>query len=472
MFQRTLLNDADIYPIADGVCQTLERVGIFCQNEDILRALAERGAKVDYAQQTAAFPRGLTRSFVDQLRSEAPPPPPAEPPPVFGCPALPGIGTQVAQFFYDYRTQERRSSNRTDLIELIKLGDVLEPRGAVGHALSLTDVPPLVEPMEAALLLAEYAHRPAPAFAWHVGQVDYLIEMGEIYGLPDWFSWGAVCFAHPLRFDKDVADKFVRRAQTGAATGLAAMPVIGVTTPVSVAGFITVAAAEIVATWMAARAINPDVPLSGGIWAGSLDMRTGGVSYNAFDAMFYGFALSEFLRRWAGRDVPVGGGEYCDAKSPGYYAAIEKAYKAMTIAAFSGRSPAIGQGMLDEGKTLCPVQLLLEREFTTGLQFLGRSVQVTPETLALDTVFDVGHGLTKNYLDQDHTLSHYRDFLWCPDLMDRAGWNGPENEKAVLDRLQTEVDGLLASYEKPEVDPDKLAKMRAVVDRARRDLLD
>jgi hypothetical protein len=54
------------------------------------------------------------------------------------------------------------------------------------------------------LLLAEYARKPAGAFAWNVRQVDYLIEMGEILGIENWFTWGAICFAHPLRFDKDV----------------------------------------------------------------------------------------------------------------------------------------------------------------------------------------------------------------------------------------------------------------------------
>ena len=469
MFQRAMLKDGDVEPLADALCQVLEGIGVYCQNREILEALEKAGAKVDFGQEIVTFPREMTREFAELLRGEAPAV--SDEPPRFGRPGLPTIGTQVAQFTYDYKKKERRSSNVADLIELIKFGDVLQPDGTVGHALSLTDVPALVEPMEAAMILAEYAHRPAPAFAWNVKQVDYLIEMGEIYGIKDWFSWGAICFAHPLRFDRDVADKFVRRAKSGAATGLAAMPVAGMSTPVSTAGFIAVAAAEIVATWMAARAVNPDVPLSGGIWGGSLDMRSGQVSYSSFDAMRYSFALAEFLRRWCGKELPVGGGEYSDAKTPGYYAAMEKAYKAMMVAAFNGRTAAIGQGMLDEGKTLCAVQLLLEREFTNGLQLLGDEVEVTPDTLALDTIFEIGHGLKGSYMNRDHTVANYREFLWCPTLADRSGYNGPEYEEQVLQRLQAKVDELVASYEKPEVDPDKLAKMRAVVERAKRDLL-
>ena len=298
------------------------------------------------------------------------------------------------------------------MITLIKLGTVLHPNVPVGHSLLLTDVPALLEPLEAALLLAEYAGRPNPAFAWNVRQIDYLIEMGDILGLPDWFGWGAICFAHPLRFDRDVADKFVRRVRSGVPTGLTAMPVAGVTTPVPVAGFIAVAAAEIFATWLAARSLNPDVPLSGSIWGGAMDMKTGAVSYCSFDAMYYAFSLAEFLRKWTGKTVSVGGGEYCDARHPGYYAALEKAYKSMTIAAFTGRHPSVGQGMLEEGKTLCPVQLLLEREFGTGVGFFGKPVDVSPQTLCLDTIRDVGFGLDRNHLDTETTLYHFREHLW------------------------------------------------------------
>ena len=466
MFQRMLLKDGDIEPLADAVCRVLEEVGIYCQSAKVLEALQESGARVDPDAQVATFPKRMTETFVEQLQAEAAEV--AEPAPGFAEPALPAVGTQVAQFYYDYRTKERRSSNRADFITTVKLGDVL---GAAGHALALTDVPPMIEPMEAAMILAEHAREPGPAFTWNVQQVDYLIEMGEILGWTDWFTWGAICFAHPLRFDKDVADRFVRCVRSGAATGLTAMPVAGLTTPVSVAGFIAVAGAEILATWIAARAINSEVPLAGSIWGGSVDMKTGAVSYCACDAMAYSFALAEFLRRWCGQNVPVGGGEYCDAKEPGYYAALEKAYKAMTIAAFTGRAGGLGQGMLDEGKTFCPVQLILERELAAGARVLGRGVEVTRESIALETIFEVGHGLAGSFLDTEHTARRFRDVAWCPELWDRSGWRGAQAEAGDLGRIQGRLDDLLAGYRKPEVDPDKLARMRAVVRRAEKELL-
>ncbi len=462
------LTDADIDPLAEGVFAVLEDVGILCQNEQMLKALETAGAEVDYVKQRAWFPRPMVAEFVESFRQQQAQE--NDEPTRFVAPGLPRLTTQVAQLFYDYEQQEQRSANKQDFIHLIEFGDVLHGEEGVGHCLSLTDVPPLLEPLEAAMLLAEYGHNPGPAFAWNVKQIDYLIEMGDILGIANWFTWGAICFAHPLRFDKDVADKFVRRVREGVPTGLTAMPIAGVTTPATLEGFIVVASAEHIATWIAARVLNPQVPLKGDMWAGTVDMKTGHVSYCAFDAMFYAFAGIEFLRKWCGMDMPVGGGEYCDAKEPGLYTALEKAYKAMTIAAFTGRHPGVGQGMLDEGRMLSDVQLLLERELALGLQHFARPIQPTAENIALPAIREVGLALHTNYLEVIHTLEHFRSCLWLPELIERAGWNGFEGEAQVLQKTQDKVNSLVAEYVKPEGRDDKLAAMRSVVAKARKEL--
>jgi len=468
MFQTSLLKD--IEPLAEGMLVVLEKVGALFQNEEMLEALEVAGAKVDHALQKATFPREMVLEYVESFRREHLTSG-DEGQAQFGRPALATLETQVAQFVHDYEKQERRSGNRQDLITLIKLGDVLHGDSGVGHSLLLTDVPPLLEPLEAAMLLAEYAHRPGPAFAWNVRQVDYLKEMGDILGIKDWFTWGAICIAHPFRFDRDVADKFVRRVREGFPTGLTAMPIAGISTPVTVEGFTVVSSAEHVAAWIAARALNPDVAITGSQWAGTIDMKTGQISYCAFDAMFYAFVCVEFLRRWTGVSIEVGGGEYCDAREPGLYTALEKAYKAMTIAAFSGHHPPIGQGMLEEGKTLSPVQLLLERDLGLGIQHYGRDVEATAENIALPTILEVGSGSRINYLQMEHTLHHYRSCLWLPQFIDRSGWNGAESEKQMLDQIQQKANALIASYRKPEGREEKLSAMRTVVERARRELL-
>ncbi|MBI3923459.1 MAG: trimethylamine methyltransferase family protein, partial [Armatimonadetes bacterium] len=443
MYQRSLLHDGQVEPLADAVCVILEKVGVLVQNDDLLDALGRAGARVDRPSEKVTFPRKLVRDFADALskenRKEG-----EEGFRKFPVTSLPTLGTQIAQFFHDYERKEKRQGNRGDFIALTKLGESLHRESGVGHSLLLTDVPALMEPLEAGLILAEYSSNPAAPFGWNVKQWDYLIEMGEILGRDDWVARGAICFAHPLRFDKDVADRFARQVKEGYGAGLTSMAVAGATAPVTVEGYVALAAAEHVATWLTARSLNPAAPLGGSMWAGTVDMRSGSVSYCSFDAMFYGFATCEFLRRWTGMNIHVGGGEYCDAREPGLYAAREKAYKSLLIAAFSGQHPEIGQGMLEDGKTLSPVQFLLERDLSLGIQHLGRELDITEENLGLSTTLDIGFGLHSNYVEADHTLRHFRSSLWLPEFIDRAGWNGPDHERAMLDRIQEKVNDLLA----------------------------
>ncbi len=469
MFQRSILTDNDIQPLEDGILKVLETVGIFCQNEDILKALDAAGARVDYASERATFPREMVLEYVECFRKLDHYPDLSQP--TYTPPGLPGIGTQIAQLYYDHAGRETRSSCAADMITLTELGDVLQDGGPVGHSLSRTDVHPLLEPLASGLLMAEHARVPAEPFAWRVDQTDYLIEMGEILGIKNWYTYGAICFAHPLRFDSDTAGRFYRRAAEGGAIGLTAMPVAGASTPVTLEGFLVVASAEHVATWIAGRAINPDVDLGGSVWAGTIDMKSGQVSYSAPDAMLYGCAQAEFMRRWCNMHLAIGGGEYSSAKAPGMYAVMEKAHKAMTIAAFSGQHPTIGGGMLDNGKILAPVQLILERDFSTGAGHLARKAEVTDETIAMDDIIDIGVGLDKNHLMTDRTCARFRDSVWLPDLIDRSGYEGTASDEKLLAAAHEKFEALLDQYEKPTGREDQLAEMRKVVDRARTDLL-
>jgi trimethylamine--corrinoid protein Co-methyltransferase len=470
MVKVNFADDADVEALGEAAFAVLEETGMRFQNDEMLRALKTVGARVDEASQVAKFPRKLLADFVDATRAETSPGGQDQATP-FEAPALPSVTGSVAQFVYDFDSQEPRPGTRADLIEFTKLGSALDPNGSVGHAVLLRDVPSILEPLEAAVILAAHAERPEPPFAWDVRQADYLEEMGSFLGLDRWYSLGAVCIAHPLCFDKNPADRYVRMMKEGhRPAGLTSMPVAGVSAPVTVEGFIVVAAAEYLAAWIAGRALSPRIPLGGSMWAGTTDMKTGHVSYSAFDAMFYAIATVQFLEEWCGVHVSVGGGEYCASKTPGVYAALEKAYKAMTIVAFTGEHPQIGEGMLDNGKVLSDVQLLLEREFGIGLGHLAREITARRDDIALDEILEIGFGERSSHVSTDHTALNFRSSLWLPQFIERSGWAGSEDEQVLLQRLKEKAGSLAVEAPSPRDREDELVKMRSVLERARRDL--
>ena len=474
MFQEATMTEPDFGQIRAAVLRTLEKVGMMFQSETLLAALAKAGATVDTAQERAWLPRAMVEEVIEAAKAQAPADR-ASPQNHMTAPGLPGIGCQVAQFYLDWAAQERRAGSRADLIRMIKLGDVLAERSSVGHALLMTDVPAMIEPLEACALLCEYAHTPGYTYPHYAEQFDYLMEMGEIVdGDRTRFLIGGVFITSPLRLCERAAEFMARRLAMGMECNASTMACVGASVPVTMAGAIAVSAAEILGCWTAVRAMRPEATLSSGIAAGSLDMRNGNATYCSPEAMRLNFGVAEFFRRLCGKRIGIAGAsDYCDSKFPGVAAAMEKAFKAMTVAAFTGVQPPAGQGMLESGKTLCPEQLIIERELTQHLQALAQPLAVDPDTLAVDTVEEVGLGLNRSYIDCDHTFAHFRAALWHPALLDRGVWQGFEaqsaKERHIVDKAHEVVVAKIEEYRRPEVDTDKLRAIRAVVDRAKAD---
>ena len=468
MFERCLLTDRDVEQLADAVLTVLERVGALYQNDEILDAVEAAGARVDRSRQVATFPRPLVEEFVRTLRAEAPPEQPGPRP--FTAPAPGRLFHQLSQYYYDSRKRERRIGNRADYAEILKVGDRVHPEQGVGHCLLLSDVPAPVEPLEATLLQFQTVRRPLGAYVQDLRQVPYLEEMEKVSGVSGLVWLANIGFSSPLRLGRDIAERWIAALRRGRPVDLYVMTASGAGTPVTTAGCVVVAAAELIANWMAGRALRPGAPLNACVWLSTLDMRSGEGSYLAFDALQRGFAVREFLRRFVGKDVSIGDGEYTPAKTPGLYAALEKAYRAMVVSAFTGVPQGVGMGHLDGGLAISPVQLLLDREWADALRHLAGPIAVTPESIGLDAIVAVGHAEETSYLRTEHTARNFRSALWLPDLLERGGWTGVESEERVLARAQERVDALLAAYEPPAVDEGMLAQLRRIVDRARREL--
>ncbi len=486
-----ILNDRDVEVLADGVCEVLESQGFRCDNDDLLDAYEQAGARIDREARTASFPKQVIRGFAEALRNEDKSRwheavrgadreiiysgfHPYEPAPGFRAPKLPYMFHNLSTYFYDDETGETRLGNHADFITLIRLGDVLHPEEGVGHVLNLAaDTPAAIEPIEAALVLLEHSSNPRGVYVHDIRQIDYLREIEEIWGIEDpyWHWMANICPTSPLKLDALAAERYVYMLRLGTYPAkLAAMPVSGVNMPITTAGSIVIIAAEFIVLWLAARVIQAKkIPLTGMPILGTMDLADGSVSFTAFDAAIRRFAICDFVRKWTGIQLAPGPGEWTPTKVPGAHCTLEKAYFAMMAAAFTGHHPEVGVGHIDAGLTISPAQLLLDHEFTRGLRFLEKP-DITHEASGLDAIRQVGFGLREDFIMTDHTLANMRVATWMPSTFGRGPWSA-ETEAELLRKTIAKVKDLLAQYTKPQVPADKLVAARAVLERARKDLM-
>ena len=90
-------------------------------------------------------------------------------------------------------------------------------------------------------------------------------------------------------------------------------------------------------------------------------------------------------------------------------------------------------------------------------------------SLGLETIEDVGFGLDRNFLQEDHTVSRFKQECWLPVFYGRNGWT-PEEDRAIKEKALQKAEEVVADYRKPTGREEPLAKARAVVERARREL--
>ena len=148
----------------------------------------------------------------------------------------------------------------------------------------------------------------------------------------------------------------------------------------------------------------------------------------------------------------------------------------MGIAMYTGKPMRMGSGMLESGKTFSPVQLILDKELGLFLWAMETGVEVNADTIALDAIESVASGIGQTHMASEHTLRHFRQALWFPRFLDRSVWQGEavesQADRRLIEKAGKEFREVLTRYCKPDVDSDMLRRVRAVVDRARRALLD
>jgi trimethylamine--corrinoid protein Co-methyltransferase len=86
----------------------------------------------------------------------------------------------------------------------------------------------------------------------------------------------------------------------------------------------------------------------------------------------------------------------------------------------------LGAGLLHGSRILSYEQLLMDCEIWSILQATFKGIEVTSETLALDTIRAVGPG--GNFLGQRHTRQHMRE-RWLPSLLDRRPYRAWEEKR-------------------------------------------
>jgi trimethylamine--corrinoid protein Co-methyltransferase len=234
----------------------------------------------------------------------------------------------------------------------------------------------------------------------------------------------------------------------------------GATTPCTLASTLVVATAECLAALVIAQLVNPGTPFIMGGSLATMDMKTASMPYGAPELSLLCAAETEMARylglpAWSTAGVS-------DSKQVDEQAALEGAFNLM-IASLSGADLIHNVGFI-EGCLTGSLQYLVMMDEAIGYaKRILRGIEVTPETLAVNWIEEIGPG--GNFLNTEHTLRHFKSEFWYPTLIDRQmreAWNA-SGRKGLSIRVQEKLDRILDSHAVAPLPPELHAGVEEVL---------
>mgnify|MGYP001059473218 CR=1 FL=1 len=366
----------------------------------------------------------------------------------------------------DFETGARRASTKADISAMALISDYLDAVDIVSPTVSAQDVPPegiVVHELEACFLnsgkhvLTESVTSAREAQAQIELAATLVGGKDELRKRPIFSNF--VCTISPLTQDHGGIEAALEFAEAGVPVGIYPMATTGVTSPVTLAGTLAVANAEVISALALLQLASPGAKVfySGG--PATIDLRTGAYTATSPEAIW----LRTMIAKMAGfYGVPsiVGAGA-TSAKLPGAQAAWENALS-FVFPSLAGASVLFGLGLLDGSNLLTYEQILLDAEIGSMLNRLFSGVDFGDAAFALPLVKELGPGGV--YLDQQHTVSHMRQALALPRIADRDSYD-EWHHKGQLDRVtvaRQKVREILASHQAPAL-PDATRRAMAEV---------
>jgi trimethylamine--corrinoid protein Co-methyltransferase len=460
------LTDDDKAGIFEAALEIMATVGQRVHHPEALELLRAAGAEV-VEPDLVKVPREL----VEKARRTAPPV--IE---VYGrsgehamslgrCNTYFGNGSAVTSV-YDLETGEHRPTLLSDGEMAARLCDALPQVDFVMAYAHPGDHDPHVALLESFRAMVRNTTKPLVVVAENAGDLAVMCDIAaavrggakELAAKPYFILYGEPTSA--LRHPVEAVDKLLLCADRGIPCVYSTSPLAGGTAPITVAGHVAQGAAESLLGLVVHQLRKPGAPFVFGIGPAVLDMGTMQSAYNAPEYLM-GYVCAVELAKWL--DLPNWGyAGTTDAQVIDAQAGMEAA-ELTFLSLTTGSNLNHDMGYLDYGMTGSLELIVLTDEFLAMNRKLVAGVEVTPETLAVDVVRDVGPG--GDFLAHRHTAKQVRKAQWRPTILNRQGhvrWQ-EEGGLDLQEKARRKALRLLAEHEPAPLPEEVAARVDALV---------
>jgi trimethylamine--corrinoid protein Co-methyltransferase len=451
----------------------LEHMGIKVVSDEGRRLLKEAGAEVDEKTKVCKIPSALVEESMKKCMR-----------PVkiaarnpkndiildgrhcYTCTDGVGVAT------IDLETGERRGSTLKDVADSAKIVDYLPMMHMYNPLVTPLEVPKHAHTVHEFLVSLENCEKHFTTGSTYMKEeAQYELKMAaavvggwkELRRRP--IISNLTCTTSPMVLGM-TTDAAIEFARAGCPPLIMAMPLIGATAPMTVAGATTLGNAQVIACATVLQLAAPGSPLTYSTEPMAMDVQSG-LFEGLYPAADLVRAAHVQMAKYYKIPIFVGGWGSC-SKVPDVQAGYEKAFSAF-LCYLSGADITSGPGLLENWMVLSFEQLIIDHEMFTMMADILKGFQVNDDTVPMDVIMKVGH--EGHFMGEKHTLDHFRS-MWQPMVTDGTPYKAwkAAGSKSAVDHARAKAKEILKTHQPAPLAADLRKELVALVTEAEKNL--
>ena len=325
------------------------------------------------------------------------------------------VGASAARYILD-TDNNRREATLKDLSDTTRFFDYLDNCHIMQQAVIPGDIEEIGHDriVFATLLANSSKHN----WTWpedpssiedHIKLASVVADITTLHERPI-FSEG-LCLMCPLHITDAVSEMLMAAAAKGIPLFIEVDPMMGATSPVTIAGMLVMQTATILAGIVIAQLVHRGLPCVYVLASGLMDMKTGNFSGAAPEVTLSYLGAIQMAHYYG---LPIVVGSSLDANFSDIQAGFEKGLQLLPLLLAKPDIIHLSIGMLEQMMLVSYAQGIIDNEITNAALRIMRGIEVSDETIAVDVIREIGQG--GNYLTHTHTLENLRAELWLPSL--------------------------------------------------------
>lgn len=460
----------------------LEEIGCLIPHQRMLEILSENGADVNFDSQIVKFSRELIEGTLKKIPKNY-----EVIPSYFENKFRVGDGNlklwmNYTQDMVDWKTFKRRLCSKEDILKGIILGNVLPFVGNNNVIGAPKGISPEIVDVYCWYLLYKYSKKACNSWIYSPKSAKYILDLAiALAGTEDDLreKKNLMYFAEsisPLKWGKHTLEIILMYSKYDIPIFIGPIVSTGGSGPVTLAGSLALANAEILSGVFIINTLNKRQPIIYPCLTTPLNMKTAMLSYGSPEMVLLS-AASVQIGNYYG--LPSSGNVHLsDSNYPDFQYGYEKATTfAFALAAGLEMWGVIGYSAAGHMGTNPGVSslegIVLDNECFKYMSRILRGIKVDKNTLALDVIKEVGIG--GNFLSHEHTNNNFKNELWDSELFVRENYTNWFNkrENNIVNNVIIKTEDIIKDNWpcEPAIDSTVDKELRKILNLAKKDLL-